>query len=346
MSWIKSTLQSVALVGVSLSLSLGMAEIALRVAGIGYSNNPLDADHQVHHRHPGDFSYLVYDPAGEFGGHQVFFNEDGYRIPEPKQPTATRQPDKNGKRIAFLGDSFTEALQVPWADSFVGRIELSNPDVTVFNFGVSSFSPIIYLVQARHVVAEFKPTDIVLQIYSNDLHDDLEYLKQANSQKVGEITFVDGGNASMAITLMRHSYLARLVKKTWVELSHQYRHDIDHNLVRTLTNPDIPEQSVTLDALAQIHRVAQSMGAALHIFIIPSKSLAVESRCCQNDTFAQTMKARLTAENIEVIDLSQGFGQAADQPSLFYRYDIHLTTAGHAIVANELGRTLKLRPSP
>ena len=90
------------------------------------------------------------------------------------------QSDK--KSILFLGDSFTEAVQVRWEKSFVGLIE--SPNITVKNFGVISYSPIIYIAQMLKEMEDFQPTDIVVQIFENDFNDDLKYIKRANSQNL------------------------------------------------------------------------------------------------------------------------------------------------------------------
>ena len=47
--------------------------------------------------------------------------------------------------VAFIGDSFTEAIGMPYEKSFVGIFDQSNPTLKVANFAVSSYSPSIYL---------------------------------------------------------------------------------------------------------------------------------------------------------------------------------------------------------
>jgi hypothetical protein len=73
-------------------------------------------------------------------------------------------------RIAVLGDSFTEALQVPMEETYWNRIEhelsgcpaLDKREVEVVNFGVGGYSPAQELLVLRHKVPLYQP-DLVLQ---------------------------------------------------------------------------------------------------------------------------------------------------------------------------------------
>ena len=70
-----------------------------------------------------------------------------------------------------MGDGFTEANSVSWAQSFVGLIESKNSNLSVRNFGVASYSPVIFLVQMNNEVKSFQPTDVVVQIFENDFNN-------------------------------------------------------------------------------------------------------------------------------------------------------------------------------
>ena len=68
-----------------------------------------------------------------------------------------------------MGDSFIEATQVSYPDSFVGRLaKYGSARTVVRNFGVTSYSPIFYVLQWRHHVKRFRPTHVFVLLFSND----------------------------------------------------------------------------------------------------------------------------------------------------------------------------------
>ena len=78
-------------------------------------------------------------------------------------------------RIAFVGDSFTEAMAVPAEDGYAwrSRQELLNQGfpVEVINLGVSGYDLLQYHERLRTALA-FKPRLIVLGLLPNDLFED------------------------------------------------------------------------------------------------------------------------------------------------------------------------------
>src|SRR5262245_22343333 len=61
-------------------------------------------------------------------------------------PCAATDEDKDKPAIFAVGDSFTEALGVPYEESFVGLMacDAAKQGKAVWNLGVTSYSPLIY----------------------------------------------------------------------------------------------------------------------------------------------------------------------------------------------------------
>ena len=342
MSWMKRHSSFLLLAG-SIIFSLLLAELVLRILGIGYGNSPLESSSRLHHLHPANYSYFVHDPAGEYGGYSIYFDKEGYRIPDPDIQISSSTPER---KIAFLGDSFTEGNEVSWRDSFIGLIQKANPSVAVRNFGVSSYSPILYLAQAKKELVEFQPSDVVLQIYSNDFDSDHEYLAKADNQDLTKLTGVSGDERKFAIIVLRHSYLARLIRKIQLQISY---------LIHTPKTPEVfPDEALYFDDAAlkrrelsyqtiiEIRNQVKQLGANFYLLIIPNKGLAMKGQCCTNDRLHQEM-AKFAKENgIQFIDLGKSFGNSKDQKLLFFPRDIHLTKEGNAEMAFAISQALKL----
>ncbi len=75
----------------------------------------------------------------------------GFRDLEVREvPLAAR-----GRRILVIGDSFTEGVGVPYAETFVGRIAAAlGPGTEVLNAAVMSYAPCIYYRKVKHLIEE------------------------------------------------------------------------------------------------------------------------------------------------------------------------------------------------
>jgi hypothetical protein len=97
----------------------------------------------------------------------------------------TRTKQSGTLRIAVLGDSYAEALQVPLEDAFWAETErrlqqcpnIGGRKVEVLNFGVSGYGTAQELITLRERVWDYSP-DIVLLTFTagNDLNDNLKQL--------------------------------------------------------------------------------------------------------------------------------------------------------------------------
>lgn len=84
--------------------------------------------------------------------------------------------------VAFMGDSFTEGIGLPFEESFVGRVSNDNPDLRIANLGVVSYSPAIYLAKLKdlyakgysfkHVIVFIDIGDVYDEANAYDLHDE------------------------------------------------------------------------------------------------------------------------------------------------------------------------------
>jgi hypothetical protein len=115
----------------------------------------------------------------------------GYRT----GPCAATDDDKGKPAIFAVGDSFTEALGVPYEQSFVGLMacDAAKQGKAVWNLGVTSYSPLIYQRKIREAAEKLgiKPAEIYVFLDVSDIDD------EANVYRVEE-------NGDVKMTLFYH----------------------------------------------------------------------------------------------------------------------------------------------
>jgi hypothetical protein len=115
-------------------------------------------------------------------------NNEGWNSPIDYRPA------KAGRRVAVIGDSFIEALQVDIERSYPNLLaESLDEDWDVYAFGVSGAPLSQYLHMARHVVPRFSPDVLVLNLVHNDFvesyadlpegHAGVQWLRVANGPR-------------------------------------------------------------------------------------------------------------------------------------------------------------------
>ena len=171
----KRWLANVGALSASIAVSVSLAEGALRVAGVRYpSFYTVDRDRGFALRPEAEGVW------SREGRGSVRINQAGFRgadLPEA--------PASGVLRIAVVGDSFTEALQVDEKDTFVKRLEselnadqacalrrnFSGP-VEVLNFGVGSYGTGQALLTWRYLAKRYRPDVVILAVYpGNDFKD-------------------------------------------------------------------------------------------------------------------------------------------------------------------------------
>lgn len=160
--------RSLLLIGGSLAAGLLLAEVALRVAGFSFPPFFI----------PDMITGTAHRPGAQGWNHNegnayIRINRAGFRDGEHalEKPPGTL-------RIAILGDSIVEALQVPLEQTF-GRLLEQNLSlcfksrrVEVLNFGVSGYGTAQELLTLRHKVWPYQP-DVVLLVFfaGNDVRN-------------------------------------------------------------------------------------------------------------------------------------------------------------------------------
>jgi hypothetical protein len=129
-----------------------------------------------------------------------------------------------GPRLLFMGDSFMQGLgprdTIPYHARDALR-QLWGRDVCVFNAGASSYSPSIYVVQAKKLIPLLRPELVIIDVDETDIYDEwYRYRDLVVRDAAGSITavrhtpltsqFQTGLLASTSKTLYLNRLLAKL----------------------------------------------------------------------------------------------------------------------------------------
>lgn len=166
---------NIALVFIGCGIAFVLVEIGLCLFGIS-SPSFFIADNLTGYAHkPG--AEGLYSNEGEA---YIRINSSGLRDREHtlEKPVGTF-------RIALLGDSYTEAMQVPMEQIYAASLErelsdcpsLAGRQVEAMNFGVSGFSTAQELLVLRHKASPYDPDLVLLAFYTeNDIRENLREL--------------------------------------------------------------------------------------------------------------------------------------------------------------------------
>ncbi|HYP00359.1 MAG TPA: SGNH/GDSL hydrolase family protein [Pyrinomonadaceae bacterium] len=214
LNWSKRKLRLVKLAMLLVALLTGLliAEIALRVVGYTYPIFYSTDTVRGYALQPGASGW-----SRQEGEAYVRVNADGLRDRDhaKAKPAGTL-------RIAVLGDSDAEALQVPLEDAFWVLMEqrlqacpaFAGRRIEVINFGVSGYGTAQELLTLRQKVWDYAPDIVLLALTTNnDITDNLRALKRTDEipyfvYRDGQLVLDDSFRNTRAFRL-RHSALNR-----------------------------------------------------------------------------------------------------------------------------------------
>ncbi|MBL8174824.1 MAG: SGNH/GDSL hydrolase family protein [Bryobacterales bacterium] len=166
------------IIALSVLLALGLAEIGLRLSGLRLSASFYELDFVTGWKlRPGATGW--YTSEGEA---LIEINAEGMR----DKPRARAKPP-GALRVAVIGDSFVESMQLPIEKTFPALMEPSLTQCTgkrseVLNFGVTGYGTAQELLTYRHKARLFSPDIVVLTVFAgNDLFNNTRDLNPTNA---------------------------------------------------------------------------------------------------------------------------------------------------------------------
>jgi hypothetical protein len=249
------------LIGANILLSLGgiafalvIAEIGLRIVGISYPSFYQVDEYRGHALIPDFSDWWIIEGKG-----YVSINSDGLRDKEH----STTKPE-NSYRIAVIGDSFSEAIQVNAEETFWSAIAQQLPScpalqgktVEVINFGVGDYGTAQELMTLKHHVWKYSPDLVLLEIFTgNDIVNNSQplspadrfspFLKKENGQFKMDLSFKetetyrrrDSFTRRFVFSVINHSRLLQVINEAKRVMN--LKKEANKNLSTNPANDDI-----------------------------------------------------------------------------------------------------------
>ncbi|MCW8140657.1 MAG: hypothetical protein KIT58_17290 [Planctomycetota bacterium] len=329
---ILAALLAVGFVGVD--LALGTLREALFTRRVRQANDHVfrTKDRELHHAFVPGASV----PDARWGSLTFPFhvNSLGFRDTAPREVA----PVTSGRRVVFLGDSFTEGLGVRAEDTFVGKIAeaAGAHGVEVLNAGCSSYAPSIYLASARRMLARgLRFERLVVCIDISDIDDEAHYYATNPEGRV--VRPKREGLARLGNWLRKHSLVYQVAAFGWSGSPPQVgqargRWTIDEALLAAWGRAGLAQATARMTDLAALLR---EHGVALTVVVYPWPDQIV----ARDLDSLQVRHWRAWAEEhgARFVDL---FGEfITDEPAeavlaeCFIPGDVHWNEAGHARIA-------------
>lgn len=288
----------------------------------------------------------------------------GYAVPIRFNALGHRgdAPTQTGGWV-FLGDSFTLAAQVPEAETFVGRLAAHGP---VANAGVDGYSTWHAGIRYRRAADALDPVGAVLVYFlGNDPGDDERFARgihRMQGKQHGEPLPALTGNPVEAF-LAQRSFLYGQVRvwsrrremaagggsnaQKWRSELAVFTRGGQAELHALLTRG-------TSRALQNLRDAVWQRNDRLVVALAPPAFVVDEGRRAATfglvgfdpatadvDAPARAMAAELQRQGVQACDLTGPLRAANTGEPLYFTYDGHWTSAGHAVVADALAACLR-----
>lgn len=267
-------------------------------------------------------------------------------------------------RIALLGDSATEGLQVPLPDTYGMQLSKllvgGKQPIEVINFGCSSYSNGQELLQLRQEVAKYKPDLVVLMYNRGDFVENIRdprtlkaeprpyfYLVNGRLTQDNEVmqanakTFAPQPvlqflrNNSCIYGILSHLNLTlTLNEPAYSKLRNSIMKKLDRETKAKYaayrqTYPIQDVWGVTQSIFAEIETECRAQGSRFAVVCFPN---IVQDKDYANQI--EELRKMASRDRFGYVDLTPDYIGASDPKKLFLKY--HFSSAGHELAARKI----------
>ena len=300
--------------------------------------------------------------------YKFYSNSLGFRDDTIKQV----HPQSSKKRILFMGDSHTEAVGIPYNESFTGRLsEALEPfDIEVLNGSAVSYSPKIHYLKTKYLIEEVKLNfeELFVVIDMSDLNNEIAYenFSPRERNKISRQLMLAGKKAASFSFTSYH--LSNFIKKRKnkifydnitnkkegdFELYATFFSDFDkadlirdpnfHNVSKWLYDDkfkDLVNRSLTLarENISRLHQLCKSHGIKLTVTVHPWQEQILKGET--ENVFVNSWEQYCQSNDIGFISFYPVFINGSNNArvaELYYiKHDNHWNSRGHELVFHEL----------
>ena len=242
-------------------------------------------------------------------------------------------------RIVGLGDSFTYGVGVPFAETYLSRLEGllnsrpgAHPKVEVLNLAMPRYFPELERRMLEVVGLGFQPDLVLVGFVPNDIYDTLLGVDAVSVDRSGYLTTREAallGRWAIPLYLHCHScrivlaaYLSRKVEKSYPSSFESFRDGGTYE----------PEWLKIEAEYNRMYRLADSIRARLVLLHIPQQGPWDERHAYP----AVRLSRWASSRPVGVLSVLSALRSAASPELLYYPRDGHLTAADHGVIAKEL----------
>jgi hypothetical protein len=298
----------------------------------------------------------------------VRFNEHGMR---DSRAISIKKP-AGVQRIAVLGDSFVEALQVEEEEGVCRRLEAivdASTPCEVLNFGCSGFSSSLEYLQLREWVMTFEPDVVICLHHFSDFTEDWRFrpLAQREGAELAAIPASSSGWSRSVRGVLEISQAYRLGasavdqqrRHRAPEPNASLRESFDAIVNQPYLKADQDAWTYSLQHVARMAELVRAKGARFLIVVIPigpqvePVDAAFAERVgyrylgggqrLEHTGYQQIVTDACDAPGNPCLDLLDSFRHANPDgvPKFYLPHDQHWTPAGHELAARMIAGRLR-----
>ena len=259
-------------------------------------------------------------------------------------------------RVLVLGDSFVEALAIPWSETIWSRLERET-GACMQVAGVGGYDPVQYAVQARERLGQGVPIDLViLNFYSgNDFVAAADAIQPSEAVTAPELRLLPTGFRSVDLwnwflglndwlAARSHLYVAtRYAVRREIDPEGVERYGIPIALLRSRLTDELLDE--TARAISFSGAAAQKAGTPLLVVVIPVKNQVLDPRGERLSAAFARVRDEIDMDQVSkrfvpriaglpgvtrVVDLLEPL-RAAAGPDAWGSRDPHFSPVGHAL---------------
>ncbi|MDG2450089.1 MAG: hypothetical protein P8M34_10640 [Saprospiraceae bacterium] len=276
-------------------------------------------------------------------------------------------PRTPNRRIAIIGDSYIEALQVPFSES-VAELLAEETRFEVYRFGISGAPLSQYLYMLEHEVLPYSPDVVVFNIVYNDFLESFEGSQRGTYTKSFAKWRLDSDGVVTEVTPIDYDETLRsLIKRTatfrylvarmhvrpstlWRRVSQMFetekgRETLTKRYVGNVSVAEIDQQKIKWAITFFIKRLRQLLHQETKTLILVDGKRDLSEEDCRDGQVAGAMdfavkhfEQETLTTNFAFVSLAEIFRTAwcSDKLELSIPNDGHWTKYTHALIADQI----------